>query len=91
MISVSFRLRKTKKAAVNILEKNKSIRYCFKSNSGWIYFLSMEYTGFEPVASTMRMLRAPNCANTPIQTAFCCYLMYYNTTCGKREEIIVNF
>ena len=23
----------------------------------------MEYTGFEPVASTMRMLRAPNCAN----------------------------
>lgn len=25
----------------------------------------MEYTGFEPVASTMRMLRAPNCANTP--------------------------
>ncbi len=27
--------------------------------------LCMEYTGFEPVASTMRMLRAPNCANTP--------------------------
>ena len=25
----------------------------------------MEYTGVEPVASTMRMLRAPNCANTP--------------------------
>ena len=25
----------------------------------------MEYTGFEPVASTMRMWRAPNCANTP--------------------------
>lgn len=25
----------------------------------------MEYTGFEPVTSTMRMLRAPNCANTP--------------------------
>ena len=25
----------------------------------------MEHTGFEPVASTMRMLRAPNCANTP--------------------------
>lgn len=27
----------------------------------------MEYTGFEPVASTMRMLRAPNCANTPYE------------------------
>ena len=25
----------------------------------------MEYTGFEPVASTMRMWRAPSCANTP--------------------------
>ncbi len=25
----------------------------------------MEHTGFEPVASTMRMLRAPNCANAP--------------------------
>ena len=25
----------------------------------------LEYTGFEPVASTMRMWRAPNCANTP--------------------------
>lgn len=29
----------------------------------------LEYTGFEPVASTMRMLRAPNCANTPWGTA----------------------
>ena len=28
----------------------------------------MEYTGFEPVASTMRMWRAPNCANTPFLT-----------------------
>ena len=28
-------------------------------------FRELEYTGFEPVASTMRMLRAPNCANTP--------------------------
>ena len=26
---------------------------------------NMEYTGFEPVASTMRMWRAPSCANTP--------------------------
>ncbi len=25
----------------------------------------MEHTGFEPVALTMRMLRAPNCANAP--------------------------
>ena len=25
----------------------------------------LEYTGFEPVASTMRMWRAPSCANTP--------------------------
>ena len=29
----------------------------------WTYRL--EYTGFEPVASTMRMWRAPSCANTP--------------------------
>ena len=29
---------------------------------------TMEYTGFEPVASTMRMWRAPNCANTPFLT-----------------------
>ncbi len=28
-------------------------------------YVSMEHTGFEPVASTMRMLRAPNCANAP--------------------------
>lgn len=26
---------------------------------------AVEHTGFEPVASTMRMLRAPNCANAP--------------------------
>lgn len=25
----------------------------------------MEHRGFEPLASTMRMLRAPSCANTP--------------------------
>ena len=28
-------------------------------------FLKMEHMGFEPTASTMRMLRAPNCANAP--------------------------
>ncbi len=39
----------------------------------------MEYTGFEPVASTMRMLRAPNCANTP-------RLNYYITKNIKMEE-----
>ena len=35
----------------------------------------MEYTGFEPVASTMRMLRAPNCANTP-------YILFWEADCG---------
>ena len=35
----------------------------------------MEYTGFEPVASTMRMLRAPNCANTP-------YILFREAGCG---------
>ena len=35
----------------------------------------MEYTGFEPVASTMRMLRAPNCANTP-------YILFWEAGCG---------
>ena len=43
------------------------------------YALQMEYTGFEPVASTMRMLRAPNCANTP-------RLNYYITENIKMEE-----
>ena len=33
----------------------------------WIMDFLVEYTGFEPVASTMRMLRAPSCANTPCQ------------------------
>ena len=27
--------------------------------------VKMEHRGFEPLASTMRMLRAPNCANAP--------------------------
>ena len=30
-----------------------------------LYCKKVEHTGFEPVASTMRMLRAPNCANAP--------------------------
>ena len=32
---------------------------------GWSKDFLVEHTGFEPVASTMRMLRAPNCANAP--------------------------
>ena len=32
---------------------------------GWSKNFLVEHTGFEPVASTMRMLRAPNCANAP--------------------------
>ena len=35
-------------------------------------FPIMEHTGFEPVALTMRMLRAPNCANAP----FIIFLLY---------------
>ena len=38
----------------------------------------MEYRGVEPLASTMRMLRAPNCANTPYQ--------YYITYFFRRKE-----
>ena len=45
----------------------------------WIMDFLVEYTGFEPVASTMRMLRAPNCANTP-------RLDYYITENIKMEE-----
>ena len=36
-------------------------------NKPTTFAVSMEYTGFEPVASTMRMWRAPNCANTPLK------------------------
>ena len=36
-------------------------------NKPTTFVVSMEYTGFEPVASTMRMWRAPNCANTPYE------------------------
>ena len=31
------------------------------------YIKNMEHTGFEPVTSTMRMVRAPNGANAPYQ------------------------
>ena len=34
-------------------------------DKGWSENFPVEHTGFEPVASTMRMLRAPNCANAP--------------------------
>jgi hypothetical protein len=40
--------------------------------------LKMEHTGFEPVASTMRMLRAPNCANAPC--------IQYNTIMKKNNK-----
>lgn len=30
----------------------------------------MEHMGFEPTASTMRMLRAPNCANAPYRVVY---------------------
>ncbi len=42
------------------------------SGKGWSKNILMEHTGFEPVASTMRMLRAPNCANAPEL-----YLLYH--------------
>ncbi len=54
------------------------------------YAFIMEYRGFEPLASTMRMLRAPNCANTPIRS-FSCRLGYYNTSCQKMKEQIIIF
>jgi hypothetical protein len=37
----------------------------------------MEHMGFEPTASTMRMLRAPNCANAPCDD--------YTTNLHKRK------
>ena len=37
----------------------------FSNNDFCVGAFSMEYRGVEPLASTMRMLRAPNCANTP--------------------------
>lgn len=40
----------------------------------------MEYTGFEPVASTMRMWRAPNCANTPY---------HYCSTIEEKMEVVI--
>ena len=41
--------------------------------------LKVEHRGFEPLASTMRMLRAPNCANAPY-----IYPFYHNF--GKCKE-----
>ena len=29
------------------------------------FFILVEHTGFEPVTSTLPVLRAPNCANAP--------------------------
>ena len=50
----------------------------------------MEYRGFEPLASTMRMLRAPNCANTPVKI-ISYWLCYYSTSYPKMKEKITNF
>ena len=50
----------------------------------------MEYRGFEPLASTMRMLRAPNCANTPSKI-ISHRLYYYSTLFSKMKEQITNF
>ena len=46
-----------------IKSRQKELKYFLKIPFSLLYF--MEHTGFEPVASTMRMLRAPNCANAP--------------------------
>ena len=52
---------------------NKADMFCLflfggkNQNKPTTFAVSMEYTGFEPVASTMRMWRAPNCANTPYE------------------------
>ena len=45
------------------LSKNSCNTKIENPHKHWTYI--MEYTGFEPVASTMRMWRAPSCANTP--------------------------
>ena len=50
----------------------------------------MEYRGVEPLASTMRMLRAPNCANTPSKI-ISHRLCYYSTLFSKMKEQITNF
>ena len=36
-----------------------------QSSRGLCNIVLVEHRGVEPLASTMRMLRAPNCANTP--------------------------
>ena len=44
--------------------------------------LYVEHRGFEPLASTMRMLRAPNCANAPC--------VHYNTV-WQKKKILLDF
>ena len=52
----------------------------------------MEHTGFEPVASTMRMLRAPNCANAPWVTNLQKnYSTHYGKWNKKFEKIAFSF
>ena len=43
----------------NSVQSKSGKAYCYK------LFRFLEHMGFEPTASTMRMLRAPNCANAP--------------------------
>ena len=64
-----------------VLIKNSTKRETLVNTSdSRIYkgFFKMEHTGFEPVASTMRMLRAPNCANAPHN-----YPFYHNRRKSK--------
>lgn len=68
-----------------------------------LYCKKVEHTGFEPVASTMRMLRAPNCANAPwvsnLQKNYSTDYRKWNikfgeiafSFCGKSSIIIINY
>ncbi len=49
---------------------------------GWSNDFLVEHTGLEPVASTLPVWRAPNCANAPWHD--------YNTV-GRRREVKNNF
>ncbi len=48
-------------------KKPQALDFSTKS-LGLRLFPKLEHMGFEPTASTMRMLRAPNCANAPHQS-----------------------
>ena len=46
----------------------------------------MEHTGFEPVTSTMRMWRAPSCANAPYQDDEVILTQFFKLCKKKRIE-----